>query len=56
MGRGGGGGRTARNFENDALFLEGTEKWQKNMNIAVLSQGLLSRVVETNLGSGQSRN
>ena len=24
---------------------EGTEKWQKNMNIAVLSQGLLSRIV-----------
>ena len=33
------------NFENDARFQEGTEKWQKNMNIAVLSQGLLSRIV-----------
>ena len=30
-----GGGRTAR---NDALFKEGTEKWQKNMIIAVVSQ------------------
>ena len=33
------------NFEKDALFYEGTEKWQKNMNIALLSQGLLSMIV-----------
>ena len=39
------GGRTARNFLEDALFYEGTEKWQKNMNIALLSQGLLSTIV-----------
>ena len=30
-------GELQENFENDALFLAGTEKWQKNMNIAVLT-------------------
>ena len=35
-----GEGELQENFEKDALFEEGTEKWQKNMNIAVLSQGL----------------
>ena len=29
-----GEGELQENFENDALFLAGTEKWQKNMNIA----------------------
>ena len=37
---GGGGGELQENFQKDALFYEGTEKWQKNMNIALLSQGL----------------
>ena len=32
------------NFEKDALSYEGTEKWQKNNDTAVLSQGLLSMV------------
>ena len=27
-------------------FIEGTEKWQNNMNIEVLSKGLLSKIVE----------
>ena len=38
-------GELQENFEKDALFYEGTEKWQKNMNSAVLSQGLLSTIV-----------
>ena len=38
-------GELQGNFGKDALFEEGTDKWQKNMNIAVLSQGLLSRIV-----------
>ena len=33
------------NFQNNALFKEGIEKWQKSMHIAILTQGLLSRVV-----------
>ena len=32
------------NFEKDALFYEGAQEWQKNMNNAVLSQGLLSMI------------
>ena len=32
------------NFEKDALSYEGTKKWQKNNDTAVLSQGLLSMV------------
>ena len=39
-----GEGELQENFEKDALFSEGTEKWQKNMNTAVLSQGILSRI------------
>ena len=35
-----GWGELQENFEKDALFKEGTDKWQKNMNTAVLSQGL----------------
>ena len=35
-----GEGEVQENFENDALFKEGTEKWHKNMPIAILSQGL----------------
>ena len=40
-----GEGELQDNFEKDALFYEGTEKWQKYMNIAVLSQGLFHRIV-----------
>ena len=32
------------NFEKDALFYGGTQKWEKNMNIALLSKGLLSMI------------
>ena len=38
-------GERQENSEKDALFYEGTQKWQKNMNIALLSQGLLSVMV-----------
>ena len=41
-----GEGELQENFEKDALFSEGTEKWQKNMNIVALSLGLLSRIVD----------
>ena len=44
-----GEGELQENSEKDALFWEGTEKWQKNMNIAVLFQGLLSRIVVTKI-------
>ena len=40
-------GELQENFKKSALFKEGTEKWQRNMNIAVLSQGLLSRIVHS---------
>ena len=40
-----GEGELQENFTKDALFYEGTKKWQKNMNTAVLSQGLLSMIV-----------
>ena len=40
-----GKGKRQENFENDALFEDGTEKWQKNMNITVVSQGFLPRIV-----------
>ena len=40
-----GEGELQENLQKDAPFWEGTEKWQKNMNISVLSQGLLSRIV-----------
>ena len=39
-----GEGEMQENFEKDALSYEGTEKWQKNNDTAVLSQGLLSMV------------
>ena len=32
------------NFKKDALFFEGTQKLQKIMSFALLSQGLLSRI------------
>ena len=38
-------GELQENFEKDPLFYEGTQKWQKNMNTALLSQGLLSMTV-----------
>ena len=34
-----------KNFEKGALFYEVTHKWQKNTNIALLSQGRLSMIV-----------
>jgi len=37
--------RTARKFEKDALYYEGTQKLQKIMNTAFLSEGLLSLIV-----------
>ena len=39
-----GEGELQENFENDAV-LRGRRKWWKNMHIAVMSQGLLSRIV-----------
>ena len=44
-GGGGGGENVQESFEKDALFCEGTQKWQKNMNTALLSQELLSTIV-----------
>ena len=41
-----GEGELQENFEKDACFYEGTQKWQKNMNTALLSQGLLSMIVD----------
>ena len=40
-----GEGRTARNFWKGCTVLRGNREWQKNMNIALLSRGLLSRIV-----------
>ena len=40
-----GEGELQENSEKGTLFYEETEKWRKNMNIAVLSQGLLSMIV-----------
>ena len=40
-----GKGELQKNFEKDALFYEGTQKWQKIMNIALLSEGPLSMIV-----------
>ena len=40
-----GGENVQETFEKDALFCEGTQKWQKNMNTTLLSQGLLSTIV-----------
>ena len=38
-------GELQENFKNNALFYKVTQKWQKNMNIALVSQGLLSMIV-----------
>ena len=40
-----GEGELQDNFDKDVPFYEGTQKWQKNMISAVLSQGLLSKIV-----------
>ena len=40
-----GEGELEENFEKEALFYEGTEKWQEHINIALLYQGLLSMIV-----------
>ena len=40
-----GEGKLQAIFEKDALFYDGTQKLQKIMNTALLSQGLLSRIV-----------
>ena len=42
-----GGGTNEENFEKVALFYEGTQILQKITNTALLSQGLLSRIVGT---------
>ena len=48
-----GGGRTARKFRKRCTVLRGNREITENMNIAVLSQGLLSRIVA--MKSGQVR-
>ena len=40
-----GGGKTAGKFRKGCTVLWGNPEWQKNMNIAALSQGLLSMIV-----------
>ena len=45
-----GEGELQENVETDALFLEGTEKWQKNMNIAVLSTRWMTKMIGSNSG------
>ena len=40
-----GEGELQENFEKDALFYEGIQKLQNNMNTALRSQGLLSMIV-----------
>ena len=40
-----GGGRNGRIFRKDALFYEGTQNREKNMNTALLSQGRLSMIL-----------
>ena len=40
-----GGGRTARKFRKECTVLTGNREMTENMNITVLSQGLLSRIV-----------
>ena len=42
----GGRGNSTKVSKRMHCFNEGTKKWQKNMNIEVLSQGLSSRIVE----------
>ena len=39
------GGRTEREFRKGCIVLWGNPEWQKNMNIALLSQGLLCTIV-----------
>ena len=43
-------GKTAKKFRKVALFYEGSQKLQKNMNTALLSQGLLSCIVTSPQG------
>ena len=51
-----GGGRTTRKFRKGCTVLrQNWELWQKNMNIAVLSQGLLSRIVAWCQGHSEIR-
>ena len=38
-------GDLQENLEKDALFYEGTQKLQKNVHTAFLSQGLVSTIV-----------
>ena len=40
-------GELQENFEKDTLFYEGTQKLQKIMNTALLSQGRFSRIVDS---------
>ena len=42
------------NFEKDALFYEGTQNDRINMNIALLSHGLLSMIIVNDHLSEQS--
>ena len=44
--KGGGGRRNARKFRKGSTVSWGNPEWQKNMNIASLSQGLLSMIVQ----------
>ena len=46
MGLRGEGGRNARKFRKGSTVSWGNPEWQKNMNIASLSQGLLSIIVQ----------
>ena len=50
-----GEGELKENFEKDALFHEGTEKWQKNLNVALLSQKRLTMIVALFSGSEGTR-
>ena len=50
-----GEGELQENFEKDALFFEGTQKWQKNMNIALLSEGLSSMIVRPSCEDGSHK-
>ena len=52
--RGGDDWERKRISKKDALFYERTERWRTNMNIALLSQGLLSIIVA--FGFYSSRN
>ena len=50
-----GEGELQENFQKDAPFYEGTQKWQKNMNIALLSEGLLSMIVRPSCEDGSHK-